>query len=217
MTANREQLVRWCAASARFADELLQAMGSFEINTISRQAHFLAQVAHESGGFRAVVENLNYSLDSLRRVFPRYFKTDPDAAAYARQPEKIANRVYADRLGNGPEESGDGWWFRGRGLIQITGKTNYRACSVALFADDRLVKSPQLLEQPRFACESAAWFWNSRQLNQLADTDGRTEAIVAITQKINGGLNGIEDRREWLTRTQLALTAPAPDKRPALT
>ncbi len=119
----------------------------------------------------------------------------------ARQPERIAARVYANRLGNGNEASGDGWKFRGRGLIQVTGKDNYRQCSHDLYGDDRLVTNPAQLEQPPGAAGSAGWFWASRELNRLADAGD----FEGLTRRINGGLNGIEDRRRWLERAQAAL------------
>lgn len=135
-----------------------------------------------------VVENLNYSADALRRTWPSRFMPEL-AMQVSRQPERIANIVYGGRMGN--VEPGDGWKYRGRGLIQITGRDNYAACSKALFGDDRLLRNPELLEQPEWACMSAAWFWDSRGLNSLADKGD----IVGITKKINGGTNGLEDRK----------------------
>ncbi|MBG8559713.1 glycoside hydrolase family 19 protein [Pseudomonas qingdaonensis] len=140
-----------------------------------------------TGHLRSLVENLNYSADALARTWPTRF-TALSSAAYARQPEKIANKVYADRMANGPESSGDGWRYRGRGLIQLTGRSNYRAAADELGLP--LVDKPKLLEQPEFACQSAAWWWSQNRLNELADA-GKFEAI---TRKINGGLNGQADR-----------------------
>jgi putative chitinase len=159
-----------------------------DINTPVRQAMFLSQLAHESGSFRAVEENLNYSVEALRRVFRKYFPDDEIAAQYARQPEKIANRVYANRMGNGDESSGDGWKYRGRGLIQLTGKDNYTAFS--LQANNEAIIKPDLVAQPELAAESAGWFWMINGLNKLADTGD----VKAVTRRINGGFNGLADR-----------------------
>ena len=171
-------------ACALYAQPLERACVEFDINTNLRRAAFLAQVAHESGNLRSVRENLNYSADGLLRVFSKYFDAET-AAKYARNPEKIANRVYAKRMGNGPEESGDGWLYRGRGLIQLTGKQNYMRCLTALGYDD-----PNDLETPVGAARSAGWFWFTRGLNSLAD---RMDT-VGITKIINGGTHGMDDR-----------------------
>ena len=173
----------------KYIDALNAAMEEFEINTPQRQAMFLAQCCHESGHFRAVSENLNYKAESLTRVFPKYFR-DVDPNDYAKQPEKIANRVYGNRMGNGDEASGDGYRFRGRGLIQLTGKSNYIACSEDLEVD--LIDNPDYLLSPEGAARSAAWFWDSRDLNDLADAGD----VVACTKKINGGTIGLEERTE---------------------
>lgn len=166
-----------------------EAFELFDINTPSRQAAFLAQCAHESGNFNFMVENLNYSADALDRVFPKYFKNaGRDANDYARNPEKIANVVYSNRMGNGDEESGDGFKFRGRGLIQLTGRNNYTLCGEALGVD--LTEQPELLETPVGACLSAGWFWATNNLNDLADAGD----IKAMTKRINGGYIGLEDR-----------------------
>jgi len=159
-----------------------------EINTPVRQAMFLSQLAHESGNFKFVVENLNYSADALRRVFGKYFTTDELANQYARQPERIANRVYASRMGNGDEASGEGWKYRGRGLIQLTGKDNYAAFSMQ--SDNNALVEPDLVAQPELAVDSAGWFWTTNRLNQLADTGD----VKAVTRRINGGFNGLADR-----------------------
>lgn len=153
-----------------------------------RVASFLAQIAHESGGFNFTKENLNYSENALNAVFGKYFR-DVDAADYARQPEKIASRVYADRMGNGDEESGDGWKYRGRGLIQLTGKNNY-----SKFAEDNdmsLEEVVDYLETDEGAVASAVWFWDTNNLNRYADDDD----FVGLTKRINGGTNGLEDRQ----------------------
>lgn len=167
---------------------LNMTMLKYDINTLQRQAMFLAQLAHESGNFKHVSENLNYSAEALRRVFKKYFPTDELALMYARQPEKIANRVYANRMGNGEESSGDGWKYRGRGLIQLTGKDNYAAFS--LKANNNALLEPDLVAQPELAAESAGWFWDTNDLNKLSDTGD----VRAATRRINGGFNGLADR-----------------------
>ena len=163
-----------------------------------RLAMFLAQVAHESGGLLHVSENLNYSAEALLACFPSHFDSDT-AEDYARQPERIADCCYADRMGNGNEASGDGWSYRGRGLIQITGRANYAACGAALGLD--LIAHPELLETPANAALSAAWFWASHGCNGLADAGD----FVGITKRINGGVNGLADRQAYLARAQSVL------------
>jgi putative chitinase len=171
-------------------EALEQALPDYDINTPERVAAFMAQTAHESGEYRAIKENLNYRAVSLRKVFPKYFPTDELAAAYAQQPEKIANRVYANRMGNGPEESGDGYRYCGRGLIQLTGKSNYQA-----FADSIEITPEEVSEflaTFEGAVQSACWFWEANGLNKWADKGD----IVMLTKKINGGTIGLEDRIE---------------------
>ena len=163
------------------------AASEWGINTDQRAQMFLAQIAHESAGFTSYDENLNYSADRLLTVFPNYF-TGANVADYARQPRKIASRVYANRMGNGDEASGDGWSYRGRGLIQLTGLTNYRQASMGLATD--FVIAPDLVEIPDMAALVAAWYWNTRGCNELADANDFT----GITKRINGGLNGLNDR-----------------------
>ena len=153
-----------------------------------RIAAFIAQLAHESGGFNFTSENLNYSADGLRRVFPRYFPTDELAKQYARKPEKIANRVYANRMKNGDEASGDGYKFRGRGLIQLTGRDNYTRFAAAL--DMTLDETISYLETPNGAVVSAGWFWDNNKLNAYCDRDD----FIGLTKRINGGTIGLEDR-----------------------
>lgn len=184
------QLLSFDRAIEPFAESMLLRAAAIELTTDLRWAHFLAQVAHESVGFLHLTENLNYSAKGLQVTFPKYFRDPETAAAYARKPVEIANRVYAGRIGNGDAASGDGWRYRGRGLIQITGRDNYRRCSIALYADDRLLRTPELLESPDAAVGSAGWYWTSREINTLADRDD----LHAVTRKVNGGLNGIEDR-----------------------
>lgn len=169
---------------------LYEILPQYDIYDIARVAAFIAQCAHESGGFTTLQENLNYSADGLRKIFPKYFPTTEIAQQYHRQPEKIANRVYANRMGNGNEQSGEGWKFRGRGLIQLTGKSNYTRCSQSMFGDSTLIESPDVLTQPYYAIHSACWFWTSNGLNELADA----QDLKMMTKKINGGFIGLDDR-----------------------
>jgi putative chitinase len=154
-----------------------------------RTAAFLAQVAHESGGFNFTRENLNYSAKALQSVFRKYFPTEKDALAYERKPEQIANRVYANRMGNGDEKSGDGWLYRGRGLIQLTGKDNYSRFAKSI--DKKLEEAIPYLETHEGAVASAAWFWTTNKLNTFCDRDD----FVGLTRRINGGTNGLADRQ----------------------
>lgn len=163
----------------------------YQINTKQRLCHFLAQVMHESGNFAAVAENLNYSADGLTKIFKKYFPTLDLANKYARQPEKIANRVYANRNGNGDELSGDGWKYRGGGYLQLTGKANYKIVGDKIGVD--LVTSPDLIHQPKYALESACVFWLNHNLNSIADKSG--DDVTAITKVINGGINGLQGRQ----------------------
>jgi putative chitinase len=172
-----------------YVDPLNATFEKYNISTKSRQAMFLAQVGHESANLTAVRENLNYGADGLRRVFPKYFDASI-ATAYHRQPERIANRVYANRMGNGPEKSGDGWKFRGRGAIQITGKENYSKLQYAM-GHGSIETTIAWLETSLGAVMSAGWYWDSRGLNAHADVGD----IVTVTKKINGGTNGLDDRK----------------------
>lgn len=171
-------------------DVLDAVLPKFAINTLPRVAAFLAQCGHESNNFTILQENLNYSAERLRAVFPRYFPTVAAAEPYNRQPEKIGNKIYGGRMGNGDEASGDGYKFRGRGILQVTGHDNYKACSLSLFGDERLVDDPSYLQTKEGAVQSACWFWNTRNLNALADADD----IKEMTRKINGGYLGLDDR-----------------------
>lgn len=162
----------------------------FQINTALRLAHFLAQCGHESAGFKATQENLNYSADGLNKIFGKYFKT-VNAASYARQPEKIAARVYASRMGNGDEASKDGWKYRGRGYIQLTGKSNYGEFDKVV--SDDILSNPDLVAS-KYALLSAAWYWNSRSLNNSADKGANDAAVTEVTKKVNGGTIGLADR-----------------------
>lgn len=171
-----------------FVEGLQDACDRFEITSVSRLSCFLAQVAHESGGFNAVKENLNYSAKGLNGTFRKYFPTIEDAQPYERKPEAIANRVYANRMGNGDEASGDGFKHRGRGLIQLTGHDNYAAfaADVGMTIDEAI----EYLETYEGAAMSAAWFWWKNNLNDLADK----EDMLTLTKRINGGTIGLEDR-----------------------
>lgn len=162
----------------------------FSINTPLRLAHFLAQCAHESAEFKAREENLNYSAAGLKKVFAKYFPGNL-AESYARQPEKIASRVYGGRMGNGDEASKEGYKYRGRGYIQLTGKDNYSAFSNS--TSDDILNNPDLVAS-KYPLLSAAWFWGIRSLNSLADKGAGDEVVTQITKKVNGGLNGLEDR-----------------------
>ena len=169
----------------------------FGVNTALRLAHFLAQAGHESGGFRVTQENLNYSAKGLTGIFKKYFKRpdgtvdEPKAAAYAKKPEKIANLVYGGRMGNGPESSGEGYKFRGRGYIQLTGKDNYTAFGKAINED--LTATPDKVAT-HYPLLSAAWFFTKNGLHKLAD-GGATDAVVTqITKRVNGGTIGLADR-----------------------
>ena len=163
----------------------------FGINTPLRLAHFLAQCGHESGGFRATQENLNYSAKGLNGIFKKYFPTEASAAAYARNPQKIANKVYGGRMGNGLEASGDGYKFRGRGYIQLTGKDNYTAFGKSIGED--MTTNPDKVAST-YALLSAAWFFNKNGLHKMAD-GGATDAVVtSITKRVNGGTIGLADR-----------------------
>jgi putative chitinase len=169
---------------------LQQLLPQYEINTTERIAAFLAQCAHESGGFVFIKENLNYRWASLRKTFPKYFPTDALAQQYEKQPEKIANRVYANRMGNGPEESGDGYRFCGRGLIQVTGRENYSWFAASLQISPE--EASEYMETFEGAAQSACWFWESNNLNQWADKGD----ILTLTKRINGGTIGLEDRKK---------------------
>lgn len=170
---------------------LPDTMAKFELNTPLRLAHFLAQAGHESGGFKALNENLNYGAKGLRGIFGKYFPTDAKALEYERKPEKIANLVYGGRMGNGPEASGEGYKFRGRGFIQLTGKDNYTAFSKAINED--CVANPDLVAT-KYPLASAAWFFHKNGLHKMAD-GGATEAVVtSITKHVNGGTIGLADR-----------------------
>ena len=184
MIPNNPYVDQWHAA-------LSQLLPSYEINTPQRIAAFIAQCGHESAGFTALKENLNYRATSLRKVFPKYFPDDAIAEEYASAPnkqEKIANRVYANRMGNGDEASGDGWRYCGRGLIQLTGKNNYEAFAESI--ETPVEEIPEYLGTFEGATQSACWFWETNNLNRWADTGD----IKELTRRINGGYIGLDDR-----------------------
>ncbi len=182
-----------------WVDPLNHTVEHYDISTATRAAAFIAQVGHESGGLSTIKENLNYSQAGLLKVFGKYFPSEALAGKYARQPQLIASRVYANRMGNGSESSQDGWTYRGRGLIQITGKNNYAAFAKDMKMD--LAKVPAYLETQEGAAMSAGWFWSSNGLNALADQARFTD----ITKRINGGTNGLADRKEIWARARAAL------------
>jgi putative chitinase len=177
-----------------FGTGTMKAAMAFYKMTPERAAHFFGQTSHESGGFKAFSENLNYGAKGLLGIFKKYFPTDALAAQYERKPEKIANRVYASRMGNGDEESGDGWKFRGRGALQLTGKSNYQA-----FAD--YLKRPEIMENPdlvgdELAFESAIFFFDKNKLWDICDKGVNKDTILALTKRINGGTHGLDDRTQ---------------------
>jgi len=165
-------------------------MEKFQINTQLRLSHFLAQCGHESGGFRAVQENLNYSADGLKRIFPKYFPGNL-AESYARNPEKIASKVYGGRMGNGDESTKEGFQFRGRGYIQLTGKANYTAFAKSIGEDT--VANPDLVAT-KYPLASAAWFFSKNGLNSIADRGADSATVTAVTKRVNGGTIGLADR-----------------------
>jgi len=172
-------------------------LNSYNVNTPLRLAHFMAQIEHESG-LKPISENLNYSASGLIRVFRKRF-TDLEAIQYANQPERIANKVYGNRMGNGNEASGDGWKYRGRGFLQITGKDNYSGLSLRIGID--LLGNPDLLLTEANSMIGALWFWERGELNKLADQDD----LKGITRKVNGGFNGLAHRQELLTKWKKSL------------
>lgn len=171
-------------------EQIPLVMEKFNINTPLRLAHFLSQCGHESGGFKAIQENLNYSSERLKQIFPKYFPGNM-SDLYARQPEKIASRVYANRMGNGDEKSRDGWTYRGRGYIQLTGKNNYAAFDS--FVDDDIINNPDLVAT-KYPLLSAGWFFHRNNLNNISDKGSDDKVITELTKRINGGTHGLKDR-----------------------
>ena len=180
MLPGNPYIEHWC-------ETLNKILPDYEINTPARIAAFVAQTAHESGGYTALHENLNYKAESLCRVWPRYFNSG-NANEYAHNPEKIANRAYGGRMGNGDEASGDGWKYCGRGLIQLTGKSNYQAFADSIQTD--ISEIPAFLQTFEGAIQSACWYWENNNLNKWADAGD----IKTMTKIINGGYLGLEDR-----------------------
>jgi putative chitinase len=176
----------------KWLEPLLETFEKYDISTPKRQACFIGQAMHESGGFKHLVENLNYSAQGLMRTWASRFPDMDIAERYANNPEKIANKVYSGRMGN--TEDGDGFAYRGRGIFQLTGKENYKNCSDGIGVD--LITHPELLQEPRCACLSAGWYWNKRNLNQYADTMD----IETISKKINGGTIGLDDRKAKINK-----------------
>jgi putative chitinase len=187
---------------ASFVGPLNQAIVKWGVDTSAAIAAFLAQAAEESNELLTLEENLNYRAEALAQLWPSHF-TAEDAQAYAHKPEEIANRAYANRMGNGDEASGDGWLYRGRGIFQLTGNDEYAAYSDAQYGDDRVVSNPELLKSAEDACHSAGWFWSTNGLSALA-ARGQFELI---TKKINGGLNGLAQRKAYWDRAVEVLVA----------
>jgi putative chitinase len=180
----------------KWLEPLLKTFEKYEINTPRRQAAFIGQCGHESASFKILQENLNYSAKGLVATWPSRFPNIDFASEYERKPERIANKVYGGRADLGNTEDGDGWRFAGKGLIQLTGRNNYKTCGDALGVD--LIANPELLIEPEYAALSAGWFWNKRGLNALADNEDWT----TITKRINGGSHGLQDR---IDRTHKAM------------
>jgi putative chitinase len=180
----------------KWLEPLLKTFEKYEINTPRRQAAFIGQCGHESASFKVLRENLNYSAKGLTAAWPSRFPNIEQAMEFERKPERIANKVYGGRADLGNTEDGDGWRFSGKGLIQLTGRNNYKTCGDALGVD--LIANPELLIEPEYAALSAGWFWNKRGLNALADNEDWT----TITKRINGGTHGLQDR---IDRTHKAM------------
>lgn len=168
-------------------------MDKFQINTPLRLAHFLSQCGHESGGFKAVNENLNYGAKGLMTTFKKYFPTEALAKQYERKPELIASKVYGGRMGNGPEATKEGWKFKGRGYIQLTGKDNYKAFDAIV--TENILENPDLVAT-KYPLLSAAWYWNSRKINATADLGATDDTVTKVTKLVNGGTIGLEDRKK---------------------
>ena len=171
--------------------QLPDTIAKFELNTPLRLAHFLAQAGHESGGFKAVNENLNYGAKGLLSIFKKYFPTEEKAKLYERKPEKIANLVYGSRMGNGAETTGEGYKFRGRGYIQLTGKDNYKAFDAVV--TESIVDNPDLVAT-KYPLLSAAWFFHKSGLHKIADKGATDTVVTEVTKRVNGGTIGLADR-----------------------
>jgi putative chitinase len=171
--------------------QLPDTIAKFELNTPLRLAHFLAQAGHESGGFKLVNENLNYGAKGLLGIFKKYFPTEAKAKEYERKPEKIANLVYGSRMGNGAETTGEGYKFRGRGYIQLTGKDNYKAFDAVV--TESIIDNPDLVAT-KYPLLSAAWFFHKNGLHKIADKGATDAVITEVTKRVNGGTIGLPDR-----------------------
>ena len=178
----------------KWLNPLKDTFDKYDISTPKRQAAFIGQCQHESNNFKTLEENLDYKPEALMRVWPSRFPDLPTAMKYAHNPEKIANKVYGGRMGNGVEETGDGWKYHGRGLIQLTGKENYANCGSGINVD--LLSNPNLLTIPEYAALSAGWFWGKRGLNSLADS----QDYETMTKRINGGIIGLDDRKAKIAK-----------------
>ena len=201
---NAEQLSQ-LHISAQWVDPLNETFARFGISTTRQKAAFIGQCAHESANFRVLEENLNYRAATLLKLFPRTSRrawgfTPEDAAEYERQPKKIANRIYGNRMNNRDEASGDGFRFRGRGILQLTGAANYHHASKALGVD--FIMEPDLVATPQFAALTAGWFWDTQKLNGLAEAGDWT----GLTKRINGGTIGLEDRKKHINHALAVLT-----------
>lgn len=183
---------------------MLEVVSRYNITQPLRLAHFMAQIAHESGNFQFVAENLNYSADSLLRVFPKYFKDKATADKYARKPEMIGSRVYGSRMGNGDEASKEGFKFRGRGYIQLTGKDNYKAFSD--FIKEDCVANPDLVST-KYPMDSAIWFFDRNKLWDICDKGATDDVVTLVTKRINGGTHGLPDRLAKFKTYHALLTA----------
>ena len=183
-----------CHADGAFGPGTFKSAAAFYKLSPHRAAHFFAQTAHESGNFKAFSENLNYSAKGLRSIFGKYFPTDALARAYERKPEKIANRVYANRMGNGDEASGEGWLYKGRGPLQLTGKNNYRAFGKYIGREQEVLDNPDIVAN-ELGFESALWFFDANKLWGICDQGVNDATILALTKRINGGTHGLDDRK----------------------
>ena len=192
-----KQIAPKCKDTKELVVALNTLLPKYNITTPLRIAHFLAQYACETQGFTKFIENTNYtSIERLMTVFPKYFKSKVQAACYVGKPQEIASRVYADRYGNGSEETGDGFRYRGRGLCHLTFKSNYYQFSLEANVD--CLRHPEILEELHYAVMVGCWYWNKHKLNALADKN-TDEAFIQITKSINGGTNGLVDRKAYLT------------------
>lgn len=203
---NASQLRQLSEEAGDAAPALIAAAGRWQVDTPIRQAHWLAQLGHESRGFARTVENLNYRAEALIKTFGSRFPDMATALKYAHKPREIGNRAYANRMGNGEEASGEGFKYRGRGYIQNTGKNNYRAVSLALFGDERLLDAPEMLEEPQHAANAAGWYWHANGLNKWADKDD----VKAVSSLVNRGslakvAHGLADRMLWLAKAKQVL------------